>query len=716
MNSVKFLPYVGSSYYNNAFGKKIMILGESHYGTVSSPNITQDVINAYLDVTLEREGWMNTYTKFERSLVNKETTREDSKVIWNSLLFYNYLQVLLTGPRESGTSKNYEDSETAFFEVLNEYKPDIIIAWGKRLYGVLPDTNWTDERAINIDGYDIENGYYTINDNHKVKMFYVYHPSTGYDWSYWHKVISHFIDFGISDISINEVGCQNFRKFKSLPSMRLGGVNIIVGANNAGKSTFDKLTVLTLDFLKKWTSGNGITINFTSPLCRQELGILNYEEAYSYFANEGEPMVLSMTIGRYQYKVSFPACKSKTADNEYTTSISASSICIVDLKDNNSKYTFDYTKSENDVVATAELPLVSPSTHPLESIERFMGSRMCSLDDDTKELISSQIDVITPAIQQLNFTNETAHILKSFDIIDEHIGTDVPNDIMMSYKALQSITRQVFDSKEEITVEMALPRKATLNDFVSKLKSVNEIQQVVDESRSNNVGIRNSEYIHIIELSLHKTFSIYNNDRLSKIICEYANAPRMQRVHKYFVCKWLEEFKIGTDIHFNNFEGEVYSCLIDTLDGHTVHLTTMGSGSVHMVALILNVASYIMKSGNMDLRTILVDEPEINLHPNWQSRLADFFLNVYEQFGVQVIVETHSEYLVRRSQVLVAKKHYTADDFDQQCIFELYYFPENGEPYSMGYMEDGYFENKFGDGFFNAATTDMLELSKISRD
>ena len=91
MYPLTFQPFVGTSYgRNNIFGKKIMVLGESHYGSIPSSDITRDVIAQYLNPNVEREGWMNTFLKFERSLVNKETTRQDSETIWNSLLFYNY--------------------------------------------------------------------------------------------------------------------------------------------------------------------------------------------------------------------------------------------------------------------------------------------------------------------------------------------------------------------------------------------------------------------------------------------------------------------------------------------------------------------------------------------------------------------------------------------------------------------------------------------------
>ena len=109
-----FHPWAGSHYSSGGiFGKKIMVLGDSHYcGTPcgrcgENPNarcyrLTSDVIEWCLDPNCEREDWMKTYLKFERSLVGHETTSEESRKIWDSIVFYNFLQVapMITISRE----------------------------------------------------------------------------------------------------------------------------------------------------------------------------------------------------------------------------------------------------------------------------------------------------------------------------------------------------------------------------------------------------------------------------------------------------------------------------------------------------------------------------------------------------------------------------------------------------------------------------------------
>lgn len=179
---------------------KIMALGDSHYcGTPCgrcgvNPNprcnrLTSDVVRAFLDQDCEREGWMNTYLKFERSLVGHETTPEESRDIWDSLIFYNYLQVALGGPRVAGSPGQYDAGSVPFFSVLDRFRPDVLAVWGVRLWNSLPSERWTDGPEVVIDGYRVNNGWYGLANGAKARVVCVYHPSSAYDWSYWHRVL-----------------------------------------------------------------------------------------------------------------------------------------------------------------------------------------------------------------------------------------------------------------------------------------------------------------------------------------------------------------------------------------------------------------------------------------------------------------------------------------------------------------------------------------------
>ena len=85
-------------------------------------------------------------------------------------------------------------------------------------------------------------------------------------------------------------------------------------------------------------------------------------------------------------------------------------------------------------------------------------------------------------------------------------------------------------------------------------------------------------------------------------------------------------------------------------------LTDVGFGvSQVLPALVL---LYYVEEGS----TVLMEQPEIHLHPRVQSGLADVMLNVAKARNVQIIVESHSEHLMRRLQRRVAEESASSED------------------------------------------------------
>ena len=203
MEHVLFEPWKGRDYKTGGvFGKKILAIGESFYCSdedikklPEGTSLTDKVVKDYLAIRngefRDNNGrWTNTYLKFERSLKGKKTTPEDSQEIWNSIAFYNYLQVPMSGARESGTPEDYKESENAFFEVIEELQPELIILWGIRLFYKLPEEGWNEGDSLIIDDDDVKNGYYQLKSGKKARCIAVYYPSVGYSWDRWNKVIS----------------------------------------------------------------------------------------------------------------------------------------------------------------------------------------------------------------------------------------------------------------------------------------------------------------------------------------------------------------------------------------------------------------------------------------------------------------------------------------------------------------------------------------------
>ena len=53
--------------------------------------------------------------------------------------------------------------------------------------------------------------------------------------------------------------------------------------------------------------------------------------------------------------------------------------------------------------------------------------------------------------------------------------------------------------------------------------------------------------------------------------------------------------------------------------------------------------------------TIILDEPEIHLHPEWQLLFAELIVLIQKEFGVHILLNTHSPYFLNAIEVYTAK-------------------------------------------------------------
>ncbi len=102
------------------------------------------------------------------------------------------------------------------------------------------------------------------------------------------------------------------------------------------------------------------------------------------------------------------------------------------------------------------------------------------------------------------------------------------------------------------------------------------------------------------------------------------------------------------------------------LDGHDRDPTAIGVGASQLLPVVVTVLG--AKKGQL----ILLEQPELHLHPKVQSRLADFF--AFARPDVQILVETHSEYLITRLRLRAAE-----DELDPSEVAVLFVSKREGE-------------------------------------
>lgn len=87
-----------------------------------------------------------------------------------------------------------------------------------------------------------------------------------------------------------------------------------------------------------------------------------------------------------------------------------------------------------------------------------------------------------------------------------------------------------------------------------------------------------------------------------------------------------------------------------------VLITDVGFGVSQVLPVL--VLCYYVPEGSI----VLLEQPEIHLHPSVQSGLADVLIDVIKNRRLQIIVESHSEHLLRRMQLRIVEEVIRPDE------------------------------------------------------
>lgn len=171
------------------------------------------------------------------------------------------------------------------------------------------------------------------------------------------------------------------------------------------------------------------------------------------------------------------------------------------------------------------------------------------------------------------------------------------------------------------------------------------------------------------------------------------------------VVYWLEKLGIAGDLRLRPVGRMLEFDLVDQQTRDRRDLTSVGVGASQILPVV--VQCLVAEPGDL----VLLEQPELHLHPRPQQILGDFLLGI-AQTGRQLIVETHSEYLVNRLRRRMVEQGLEADE---DMIRLLYARRENGAT-----TFDELRPNKFGsfdswpEGFFDQSPRESEEIVRAA--
>lgn len=223
---------------------------------------------------------------------------------------------------------------------------------------------------------------------------------------------------------------------------------------------------------------------------------------------------------------------------------------------------------------------------------------------------------------------------------------------------------------------------------------------------------------------IQRVYNVKNLDKFSKLLNAFIQT-KSTNVYKSgaFANKWLKRFRIGDSIEIVGIEEGLGVKVYLEKGDKKMLLADEGYGITQLISILLQI-ELIIKTNNhydemndkfYDLKHVIcIEEPEVHLHPQYQSWLAEMFVEAYQKHNTHFIIETHSEYLIRKLQVIIADKDnsLTSNDVSLNYVEK----DEDGASTNrkIGIKEDGRLMDSFGEGFFDEAGGLSRQLLKLN--
>ena len=272
----------------------------------------------------------------------------------------------------------------------------------------------------------------------------------------------------------------------------------------------------------------------------------------------------------------------------------------------------------------------------------------------------------------------------------------------------------IINGKEMLPMNMVFDLDTTQNDKVSSTQNAKwtpKFEQDIFYLSANRIGqenicqIQDNIKIGISGEYIFGFYEFYKNIRLEneKLIRKEANAESLNAQVNFWLNKILDLNLMPLTQKIDNIRVKVSYHNFD-LDGAEMSPFNLGAGVSYLTKILILGLS--LKEGDI----LIVENPEVHLHPKAISNFAEFFMFLANG-GIQVILETHSEHIINKMRYFVFKGQLSSKEV------QIYYRERFDKPFdSIRINDKGKYINidnkiiEFPAGFFDSDLDELLEM------
>lgn len=510
----------------------------------------------------------------------------------------------------------------------------------------------------------------------------------------------------MSTISLTGINIKNYKAFKEV-YIPFKPITILLGANSIGKSSIIQLLLL----LKQTAKEDN----------RSYKSVLRL---YGDYVNIGEPINLfhklktdlpielklhakSIDLQKYFIRLN-DRFKAELEDvlwyfpiqnEEYKELRDRRLIGKLDLMDYFKRFKEVYNddklnealidkyslyRDESNIINVAEILKESNNEKTCRIIE-FLSSLSKNIITDSFEF-TFKIQYISNKlyVSEVSISSNEKYILSLF-----HYNSKVyiRSDFMeINSTEMDEITSFFFRSDPIFTCihigEQGFKGLSTLSRHVLSIfeYALSELKSSFNTNRINYVSplrAHPKRYYMLDKANVNDTLDTYDGDAIAEVL-------RDKPTIKTRVNHWLKNFGFSVDVE--EFKEVIHHLKVNQ-NNLNLNIKDVGFG----ISQVLPVIIQGFLSSNNSLT--MVEQPEIHLHPKMQADLSDLFIEIVKgKKFKKLVIETHSEYLLRRLRRRIAEnKDITFEDV-AICVFYMEKEAQISQVKILDIKDKGYFE------------------------
>lgn len=450
-----------------------------------------------------------------------------------------------------------------------------------------------------------------------------------------------------------KLSIKNFKSIKRLKDFELKPFNIISGVNSSGKSSFFQLLLL----LKQ-------TIELESTKQHFHLGGYYYQAKNYQDILYNKDFDNSLEVGFLLNKEDFASLSSPTLTSLFN--IYEDYKCSVKIQ----FLYLDHKVSIQEFSLVFEIPKEGDEKHYINCLKTDKGHAIRTNKAYFDDKILYDADKLT--IKNIIYSSIFPDSYEAGELVEEE------NPKTGEKKIKEVVTKSFIDINDV---------KTWLGNFFKEISYIGPLrEEPKDEYLSSlenvGVGIKGEFVAQVLENYAQEPINYYQIilSENGSIQYEIQDGTLLEGV-KYWICEVL---KIAKDIYAEKINDNYQIWLIGH-NGIKVTIKHVGFGISQILPIV--VEALRMPDGG----TLILEQPEIHLHPKVQSLLYDFLYSLTLQ-DKMVIVETHSSHFITRMRRRIAEDESNEMDdtinltFVDRDIFRtiglddygvLSYFPED---------------------------------------